>query len=234
MLKKTIGIIGGMGPRATCDLMEKILSVSDANSDQEYVRICVDSNTNIPDRTKAILSGGEDPLPEMVKSAVRLQDMGADLLMMPCNTAYFFYDRLRNFIDVPLLHMPRKTAEELKAERISCAAVLATDGVVQSGIYEKALESCGIKTIYPERESQKKIMDVIYHCIKAGKKDVEKYGLEQISDSLFERGAQKLILGCTELPIAFTMVGLTKNLIDPTKVAAKAALRFLHMPVRMD
>lgn len=80
---------------ATCDLMKKIFEVSDADCDQNYVHVCVDCNTNIPDRTKAILENGEDPIPEMVKSAVSLQNMGADLLMIPCNTAHFFYDRLK-------------------------------------------------------------------------------------------------------------------------------------------
>lgn len=233
-MNKTIGIIGGMGPRATCDLMEKILKASDADSDQDYVRICVDSNTNIPDRTKSILYDGEDPIPEMVKSAIRLQDMGADLLLMSCNTAYFFYDRLRTFIDIPLLHMPGETAVALKEKKVRRAAVLATDGVVKSGIYEKALKEQGIETLYPEEREQKQIMGVIYRCIKAGKKDVEKYGLSEISNALFERGAQSLILGCTELPIAFSLTGLTENLIDPTEVAAKAALQFLRMPIQMN
>lgn len=230
-MNKTIGIIGGMGPKATCDLMEKILEASDADRDQDYVRICVDSNTNIPDRTKAILYDGKDPVPEMVKSAVRLQDMGADILMMSCNTAYYFYDRLRGFVDIPLLHMPRETARELREKEVSCAAVLATDGVVKSGIYEKALNEQGIEALYPGEEEQKQIMDVIYGCIKAGKKDVEQYRLTKISNALFERGAQRLVLGCTELPIAFSLAGLTENLVDPTEVAAKAALRFLHMPL---
>ena len=113
-MKKTIGIIGGMGPMATCDLMKKIFEVSDADCDQNYVHVCVDCNTNIPDRTKAILEKGEDPIPEMVKSAVSLQNMGADLLMIPCNTAHFFYDRLKIFTDIPILHMPRETVKALK------------------------------------------------------------------------------------------------------------------------
>ena len=169
-MKKTIGIIGGMGPMATCDLMKKIFEVSDADCDQNYVHVCVDCNTNIPDRTKAILEKGEDPIPEMVKSAVSLQNMGADLLMIPCNTAHFFYDRLKIFTDIPILHMPRETVKALKEQNISCVAVLATDGVIKSGVYEKELRAQGIKTIYPDAEQQQKIMEVIYQCIKAEKR----------------------------------------------------------------
>ena len=216
-MKKTIGIIGGMGPMATCDLMKKIFEVSDADCDQNYVHVCVDCNTNIPDRTKAILENGEDPIPEMVKSAVSLQNMGADLLMIPCNTAHFFYDRLKIFTDIPILHMPRETVKALKEQNISCAAVLATDGVIKSGVYEK--------------EQQQKIMAVIYQCIKAGKKDVEKYGLDDILKSLIKQGAQSVILGCTELPIAFSLAGIRENIVDPTEIAARAALKFLQLPI---
>ena len=214
-MKKTIGIIGGMGPMATCDLMKKIFEVSDADCDQNYVHVCVDCNTNIP---------------EMVKSAVSLQNMGADLLMIPCNTAHFFYDRLKIFTDIPILHMPRETVKALKEQNISCAAVLATDGVIKSGVYEKELRAQGIKTIYPDAEQQQKIMAVIYQCIKAGKKDVEKYGLDDILKSLIKRGAQSVILGCTELPIAFSLAGIRENIVDPTEIAARAALKFLQLP----
>ena len=93
-MNPVIGIIGGMGPLATCDLMQKIIEYTDADTDQEHVRICVDCNTNIPDRTTAILHGGKSPVPELVKSAKRLEAMGAQVLIMSCNTAHYFYDRL--------------------------------------------------------------------------------------------------------------------------------------------
>ena len=87
MEKKTIGIIGGMGPLATADLFEKIVGHTKAACDQEHLHVVIDSNTNIPDRTAALLHGGADPLPELTGSARRLEAMGADVLIMPCNTA---------------------------------------------------------------------------------------------------------------------------------------------------
>lgn len=93
-MRKTIGILGGMGPLATCDLFSKIIQITDASCDQEHVRICIVNNTEISDRTNAIIRHGKDPVPEMVKSAVRLQSFGADVLIMPCNTAHYFYDRI--------------------------------------------------------------------------------------------------------------------------------------------
>ena len=100
-MKNTIGIVGGMGPLATCDLFRKIIDVTEAGSDQEHVRVVIDSNTEIPDRTAAILAGGKDPVPELRKSASYLVSIGADLLIMPCNTAHYFYDQVAPAVEVP-------------------------------------------------------------------------------------------------------------------------------------
>ena len=121
-MQKSIGIIGGMGSLATCDLFKKIIDMTDAKSDQEHIHICIDCNTNIPDRTKAILGGGENPIPEMVRSGIRLQSMGADVLVMPCNTAHYFYDKITPFFDIPLLNRvafscaPANAMDEVKEE----------------------------------------------------------------------------------------------------------------------
>ena len=140
--KKKIGIIGGMGPLATCDLMEKIINNTDAQRDQDYIQIYVDCNTSVPDRTAAILHDGSDPLPELVKSALKLQNMGADYLVMACNTAHYFRDRLQVFIDIPIVDMPLETARYIKEIGIDQVGVVATSGTLKSGIYQKASAQC--------------------------------------------------------------------------------------------
>ena len=110
-MKKIIGIIGGMGPLATADLFEKIIRATDAARDQDFPHVIVDCNTDIPDRTAAILMGGEDPVPQLVRSANTLAAAGADVLIMPCNTAHWFYDDFCLRIHLPVLHMLRLTAE---------------------------------------------------------------------------------------------------------------------------
>ena len=143
-MKNTIGIVGGMGPLATCDLFRKIIEVTEAGSDQEHVRVVIDSNTEIPDRTAAILAGGKDPVPELRKSASHLVSIGADLLIMPCNTAHYFYDQVAPTVGVPFLHMIRETAACLKRQGVGTVGLLATDGTVQSGVYHAAFEEAGI------------------------------------------------------------------------------------------
>ena len=133
--KKVIGILGGMGPLATADLFQKITLHTAAACDQAHPRVCIDSNTNIADRTAALLHSGADPVPEMVKSAKRLASIGADFLIMPCNTAHGFYDEVCSAVSIPVLHMIRICAGALGQRGIKRAGLLATDGTVRSGIY---------------------------------------------------------------------------------------------------
>ncbi|MCI8464242.1 MAG: amino acid racemase [Lachnospiraceae bacterium] len=231
-MKKTIGIVGGMGPLATSDLFRKIVEITDAASDQEHVRVCIDNNTEIPDRTAAILKGGKDPVPEMVKSAVRLQGMGADVLIMPCNTAHYFYDRLTPFVDTPFLNMIEETAKEIKRRGIKKVGLLATDGTCQSGVYKTVFDAMGIEMCAPSPVHQSAVMDVIYKGVKAGNLSMDLTGFYGAMEELFADGAEVLVLGCTELPVAFDLFKIDKPNLDPTLVLAKAAVRFVGAKVK--
>lgn len=232
-MKATIGIIGGMGPLATCDLFRKIIESTDAAKDQDHVRVVIDSNTQIADRTSAILAGGEDPVPEMVKSARYLEQIGADVLIMPCNTAHYFYDRIAPCVKIPILHMIRETAGAVSRRGIRTVGLLATDGTVRSGVYRKAFEEAGIKALVPDAAGQQAVMDVIYKGVKAGNMDIDLGGFTAAMDDLTARGAEVLVLGCTELPVAFDAFGIDRPAIDPTQVLAEAAVRFAGAPVKV-
>ena len=224
-MKKTIGIIGGMGPLATCDLFEKIIRITGASRDQDHIHVIIDSNTQIPDRTAAILGTGPDPAPQMCLSARRLEQMGADLLIMPCNTAHFFIESIRGAVSIPIIDMTQETALLLSRRGVTRAGLLATDGTIRSGVYEKALTAQGIKTLLPDSAGQAAVMDVVYNGIKAGNYDIPTAGFISAMDDLLDRGAQTLILGCTELPVAFSAFKIDRPCIDPTLVLAAAAVR---------
>ena len=230
---KTIGIIGGMGPLATYDLAEKILNNTVASCDQDNIPVLIDCNTRIADRTAAILHGGADPRPEMKKSAKRLEEAGADVLIMACNTAHYFYDSVCEGINIPVLHMPRLTAQLLLKKGVKKAGVLATDGTCQSGVYGKALEEEGIEPVYPSSEKQGIIMSLIYDHVKAGKMDFSDLDIDGVIFEMKEKGAEVLILGCTELPMAFDIIGDTGiPSVDPTDVLARAAVSFAGAPLK--
>lgn len=231
-MNPVIGIIGGMGPLATCDLMSKIIHFTDAKTDQEHIRICVDSNTNIPDRTEAILHHGKNPVPELVKSALRLEEMGAQLLIMSCNTAHYFYDEVVPYLDVPFMSMIEETVNYLQAHKVDTAAIFATDGTRNSKVYERALNKRGIKAVYPSEENQKVLMSLIYDYVKAGREITDAAPLQKIIDEVWAMGAQKMILGCTELPIAFEQAGLHKDTVDPTTILAQHAIQAVGAKVK--
>ena len=143
-MKKSIGILGGMGPLATADLFRKIVLLTDAARDNDHIRIYIDDNASIPDRTAAILSGGADPLPAMTDSLRKLEACGADCIIMPCNTAHYFLPRLQTLTAVPFLSMLEATARACAARFPGgTAAVLATKGTLSAGLYQAALEQAG-------------------------------------------------------------------------------------------
>ena len=224
MEKKVIGILGGMGPLATADLFEKIVLHTAAASDQEHPRVCIDSNTNIPDRTAALLRGGADPTEEMVKSAQRLVSIGAQVIAMPCNTAHNFYDAVAASVDVPVLHMIALTRDALQKESVTCAALLATDGTIETGIYQRTFEGSGIDLLTPEGDDQHAVMDMIYKGVKAGVSDYDVAAVRAAIGRLLARGAQTLILGCTELPLAVKLYALDYPCTDPTLALARGTI----------
>ena len=230
-MQQSIGIIGGMGALATYDLFRKIIEMTDAKSDQEHIHIFIDCNTNIPDRTKAILAGGADPVPEMVRSGIRLQAMGASALVMPCNTAHYFYDRLTPFFDIPLLNMLEETAKEIGRRGIRKVGLLATDGTLQSRVYHKALAKAGVELVTPPPSGQASVMEVIYQGVKAGNRMLDLTPFYATLDGVLQNGAEVLVLGCTEVPLAFELFGIDRPALDPTTVLAAAAIRFVDKPL---
>ena len=226
MGKKTIGIIGGMGPLATADLFEKIVGHTKAACDQEHLHVVIDSNTNIPDRTAALLHGGADPLPELVKSAGRLEKMGADVLIMPCNTAHNYYDGIAAAVSVPVLHMVRLTAQALVERGVKKAGLLATDGTVRTGIYQKSFAGSGVELLTPDEAGQRAVMEMIYQGVKAGDMAFDAQPARQAMERLLAAGAEVLTLGCTELPLAVKLYGIALPAVDPTLELALEAIRF--------
>ena len=226
MEKKIVGIIGGMGPLATADLFEKIICCTRASRDQDHLRVLIDSNTNIPDRTAALLHGGQDPTPHLVESARLLERAGAQVLVMPCNTAHNFYDGVAAAVQIPVLHMIRITAQVLRDRGVRTAGLLATDGTIQTRAYQKIFDGSGIDLLTPEGEDQKPIMDLVYQGVKAGDLTYDARRARRTMEALLDRGAETLILGCTELPLAVRLYHLTCPVTDPTLELARETVRF--------
>jgi len=223
MAYKTIGILGGMGPLATADLYKKIVTLTDAQKDQEHIPTIIISNPHIPDRTAAIRGEGVSPLREMMRSSTLLENAGADFIVIACNAAHHYYDELNRRTRVPVLNMIEIAANAVRKLNVKKVALLATDGTIESGIYSKYFNPLGIEIINPGKY-RSVIMDLIYNDIKFGKEKTEAQVIRDVTDSLKGQGAELFVLGCTELPIAFERHNIRENIIDPTTELAKRAI----------
>ncbi|HHW17710.1 MAG TPA: amino acid racemase [Firmicutes bacterium] len=222
-MKKTIGILGGMGPEATCDLFLKIIKSTPARKDQDHIRVIIDSNPEIPDRTAYILGKGTDPRPYLIATAKNVEKAGASFIAIPCNTAHYFYDDIRSAVSIPVLHIMEEVARSVKG-KVKKAGLLASTGTVKTGLYERALNEVGIEMTVPEGRDQDKVMEAIY-LVKAGKlEEAKAIALEQ-GKLLVSQGVEVVIAGCTEIPLILRDGDLPVTVIDATKILAEACVR---------
>ena len=222
---KTLGVIGGLGPMACAYFLQLVTQMSDAQTDQEHMEILLYSRPSIPDRTKYIIGESEDnPVPDMAAAGRKLKEMGADILAIPCITAHYFHRELEDEIGLPIIHAVEETItclEEIKTTRVG---ILATDGTIQSGLFQNALEQHGIRPILPETDSQKRVMEIIYRQIKAGK-SVDMECFYKISEEMTGQGAQVILLGCTELSLIKRDYDLPTGYLDVMEVLARKAVQ---------
>jgi aspartate racemase len=220
--EKVVGILGGMGPEATVDLMQRIINLTPADDDIDHVRCIVDNNPKVPSRIKAIIDGnGEDPGPCMADMAKRLESWGADFLAIPCNTAHYYYSAVTDAVQIPVINLLDLVVAHVKETRPSCRTigVLASTAVLSTRLYEKRFEAVGITVVYPTEKFQNILLDVIKE-VKAGNRSdeiIETY--LEICQSLKLAGVDAAIVACTELGVIKTDVPL--ELIDAADVLAK-------------
>ena len=227
MPEKIIGILGGMGPEATIDLFYKIIKSTPAEKDQDHLRIIIDNNPKIPDRTTAILGKGEDPLPALQETARNLEKAGADFIIIPCNTAHYYISQIQESVNIPILNMIEETAKETqqRTPQIKKIGLLASMGTYKMEIYHQHFKKFNIEVISPEEKDKEEVMKVIY-AVKAGDlSEKVKKNIIQIAQKLIDKGAEAIIAGCTEIPLILKEGDVPVPLIDPTKVLAEIAIQ---------
>jgi aspartate racemase len=225
----TIGILGGMGPAATVDLFDRIVAATPARSDQEHIPILIVNNPLVPDRTGHLLHGGPDPVPLMADGLAKLARMGADFAVIPCNTAHHFLPQLRSQSAIPILDMISETAAAIRRAHPDAARVgiLATSGTLAVGLYQNALIRLGLEPVEPTPHEIAQMMEGIYgpRGVKsAGVTAEARAALAGVGRALMARGAQILILGCTEIPLALHDGDLPVPLVASNQILAEAAI----------
>lgn len=235
MTEKIIGILGGMGPEATADFFQKIVSSTRAARDSDHIPIVIYNNPKIPDRSRAILEGGPSPLPMLKEGARFLQDSGADLIVMPCVTAHMFYQDLADSIDVPILNLIDETIDTVCRHHITIKklGLLATAGTYETGIWDDPARLRGIQIITPEHFHQKLLMDVIYgDCgIKAGCKGSAGERVLQVIGDLEKAGADAVVLGCTELSLVSGLTDAGIPVANPLVIGSRLAVHKMGYPL---
>jgi len=228
MTDKVVGVIGGMGPEATVDLMMRVIRATPAQDDIDHIRMVVDNNPKVPSRIKAIIEGtGESPAPCMAQMARNLAASGADFLVIPCNTAYYYYDEVCSAVDIPVMNMIDVTVETVLNENASIRTVglLASKAVLMTGLYTKPFKGKGIDVIYPSPELQDLLMASI-RKIKTGKYDIgDREVLQSAAEELVRKRSEALIVACTELSIICDGLDAGVKVYDALQVLAESIVR---------
>lgn len=204
-MAKVVGVIGGMGPLASHAFYGELIRLTEARRDQDHLHVIIDSDATIPDRTAFLLHGGEDPRPQIVAAAERLVAAGADLLVMPCNTAGAFSEEIRRAAGVHLVDWIDTAVDRLAKLGAGRVGILATSGTIEVGLYQQRLRARGMEWAVPDAGGQEAVMDAIYgeHGVKAGMVDeVARKAVLEVAEDLRRRRADAVVLGCTELPLA--------------------------------
>lgn len=199
--KPILGVIGGLGPIATAHFIELTIQMTDAPTDQDNLDMIIYNFPSIPDRTGYILGSNlRSPLPGLLSVGSALAHQGVRYIAIPCITAHYFYPELTATLNVPVINAIDETVLRLKEAGITAAGIMATDGTVSSGLFSDALQLAGIRPIIPSPERQADVTHLIYENIKAGNApDMDRF--RAVSRHLKEKGAEVIILGCTELSL---------------------------------
>jgi aspartate racemase len=225
----TVGVVGGMGPEATLDLYKEIIFLTPAEKDQEHIPMVIYNNPTIPDRTAGILYKGENPLPELIKSVQKVEQSGADFIILPCNTSHYYIEDLRAFTNIPIVSMIEETLSFIQKRypSVKRLGLLATTGTIKAEIYHRVFNPMGIEIItLPIQDQEYLVMEAIYgkNGIKAGCKDYPNNLLTRAVNKLAVSGAQLLMMGCTEIPLVLNQEEISTILINPTRILAERAI----------
>lgn len=227
-VRKTVGILGGMGPEATVDLMRRVIAGTPARDDADHIRMVVDSNPGVPSRIEALIDGtGESPVPCLVEMAMGLEAQGADFLVVPCNTAHHYHAQVAAAVGVPILNLIEMTAHDASRLRpgLTRVGLLASTALRQIRLYEPWFDEIGARVLYPGSGLQQELMGLI-RAVKAGRyTPVQVAACDRAAEDLEAQGAQCLVVACTELSVVAERLHTELPVCDAADVLARAVVR---------
>lgn len=225
---RRVGILGGMGPAAAIDLQAKILRETPAGRDVEHLPLVVWNVPQVPDRVAAVLGGGESPLAAMVEGARALEAAGCEAFVVACNTAHHWAAELSASVRIPLLHIADAAIAAIlrRPARPLRVGILATRGTLAAAFYGKRLAQQGFDWIVPTEVEQEGHVDRAIACVKAGDIEGARAPFEAAANALAARGADLIVLACTELPLAAHGTSCKTPLLDASTALALAVVDY--------
>jgi len=203
-----LGVLGGMGPLATLDFQHQLLEATPATSDQQHLPSVVWNVPQVADRQKALAGLGPSPLPQLLHGIEKLNQAGASHIVIPCNTAHHWYPQLSAASDAPILHIVDATVEAVlhAAKKPQRVGIIATKGTLDAGWYQQRLSEQGIEAVTPDEDELAEWFVPGCYAVKRGKLALGGELLSLLAQALLARGAQHLVLACTEVPVALRAV----------------------------
>ena len=242
-----IGILGGMGTQAGLDFCNKLAVLNRGKIDQEYPLFLLYNKSNIPGRPESIGSQTKNlsnkstnkksnakykkVLKSLLKGCKLLEKNNCKFIVIPCNTAHYWFDDLQKNINIPIINMPKEVFKftKKKCKKNSKVGLLATEGTLKTGVYKKFFEK-DYQLIEPSQKIQKLSVNKAIKLVKMGNVKAAAKAIKPAIDSLIKMKCKKIILGCTELPIAifafksFKNVKSSKVFLDPNLILAQSAM----------
>lgn len=228
-MKKTIGILGGMGPEATAYMFELIIKHTKAQKDQDHIPMLIYNNPRAPARTCAIEGEGPSPVPYLLEGVKVLLGGGADFIIMPCVTAHYFMTEVMEEVDFPfisLLDESLKWAEE-NIPGLKKVGLVSSTGTIKTRLFHDVFGKAGIEVMAPDEAEQEKVMDAIFgkEGVKAGyTTGGAKEAIVGMARTLIARGAEAVIAGCTEVPLVLEDKDISVPLIEPMRIVAERSI----------
>jgi aspartate racemase len=229
-MQQFVGVLGGMGPLATVDFLKKLVVNMPTAVDQEHVPVLLYGDCTVPERNAAIAGAGPSPLPKLLAGIAFLAQAGVRAICIPCNTAHYWHEEMAAASPVPVFHIVRASAAEVRQKNpsVRSVGVLSTLGTQQSGIYRAALTEMGLEVVESTEEEFEELVLPGIALVKSNQLAAAEILFAEAAACLCERGAETIILGCTEIPLGMQhqLHARPAMFVDSTDALARAVIDF--------
>lgn len=229
---KRLGILGGMGPAASAEYVTRLIQQTPVTCDQEHIPFVLWSDPTVPDRSTSLINRDDRPWAKLKAGVQGLKAAGCDHIVIPCNTAHFWYDRL-NQLGVPITHIVGSVAEELRSLKIYSGniGVIGTKATMSLGLYQNYLGALGWSCITPSTHEMDNLVQPAIDLVKSGNIERAHDMLLKAIDQLMPWGVDAVVLGCTEIPLAIRETHHRNiPLVNSIDSLVKAAIKEFNNP----